>query len=87
MTAETKARIAIIIVSVGVALWAFNAMLPTSPVDLEQSRKSQARIFCAQGRQWIEFQNGSMTWGAMMLDHEGKPILCNSILDPKPLKG
>ena len=62
-------------------------MLPTSPTQLEKDRKEQARIFCAHGRQWIEFQNGNMTWGAMMTDIDGKPIICNSVTDQKIVKG
>ena len=87
MTSETKAKIAIIVVSISVALWAFNKLLPASPLELEQSRKENIKVFCAQGRQWVEFQNGYATWGAMMLDMDGKPILCNSIADTKSVKG
>ena len=87
MTSETKAKIAIIIVSLSAAVWAFNLMLPASPVELENTRKDNIKVFCAQGRQWIEFQNGYATWGAMMLDQDGKPVLCNSIIDSKPPKG
>ena len=87
MKSETKAKIAIIIVSMSVALWAFTKLLPASPLELEQTRKESMKVFCAHGRQWIEFQNGYATWGAMMLDMDGKPILCNSVADTKPAKG
>jgi hypothetical protein len=87
MTSENKAKIAIIIISISVALWAFSKMLPDSPVELEQARQGDMRIFCAQGRQWVEFQNGNATWGAMMLDIDGKPVLCNSVKDQTIPKG
>lgn len=79
MTSEIKAKIAIIIISVSVALWAFSKMIPDSPVELEQARQENMRVFCALGRQWVEFQNGSATWGAMVLDMHGQPVLCTSI--------
>lgn len=79
MTSENKAKIAIIIISISVALWAFNKMLPDSPVELEQARQENMRVFCALGRQWVEFQNGNATWGSMLLDINGQPVLCTSI--------
>ena len=84
---SNKANITIIIISVLVALWAFYLLLPTSPVELENSRKDQARIFCALHRQWVEFQNGNATWGAMILDLDGKPVPCKSIMGHKVIKG
>lgn len=82
-----KANIVIIIISILVALWAFMMMLPTRPIDLENNRKDHARVFCALDRQWVEFQNGNATWGAMMLDIDGRPIPCKSIMDSKHIKG
>jgi hypothetical protein len=79
MTSENKAKIAIIIISISVALWAFSKMLPDSPVELEQARQENMRVFCALGRQWVEFQNGNATWGSMLLDINGQPVLCTSI--------
>lgn len=58
-----------------------------NPVVIEQNRKDNARIFCAMGRQWIEFPNGSATWGAAVLDMDGKPVRCNTILEPNFTKG
>jgi hypothetical protein len=79
VTSEIKAKIAIIIISASVALMAFSKMMPDSPVELEQARQNNMRIFCALGRQWVEFQNGSATWGSMVLDINGQPVLCTSI--------
>lgn len=58
-----------------------------SPVDVEKNRQTNARIFCAMGRQWIEFANGTATWGAAVLDIDGKPVRCNTILEPNFTKG
>lgn len=58
-----------------------------NPLILEKERQENAKIFCAQGRQWIEFQSGAATWGAMVLDYEGKPVRCNTILEPRFTKG
>ena len=84
---STKANVIIIIISVLVALWAFMMLLPTNPVELENHRKDNARVFCALDRQWVEFQNGNATWGAMMLDIDGRPVPCKSIMDVKTIKG
>lgn len=87
MSMPVKANVAIIVISTAIALWAFFMLLPTNPKQLEDSRKEQLHIFCAHGRQWVEFQNGNATWGAMMLDIDGKPVQCNSIMDTKHVKG
>lgn len=58
-----------------------------TPIDIENNRKKNARIFCAQGRQWIEFANGSATWGAPVLDYDGKPVRCNTVLEQRVTKG
>ena len=73
-----KANVVIIIISVLVALWAFAMLLPSDPVSLEQARQSNARVFCAFDRQWVEFQNANATWGAQMLDERGHPVPCDS---------
>lgn len=71
------------------AIGPFFVVLSTaeSPIDLEKTRKQNMRTFCAYGREWVEFANGNATWGAMVLDYEGKPVRCNTILEPRFTKG
>ena len=38
--------------------------------------EEDARIFCWQGRVFVEFNNGRNTWGVQMLNSEGQPIRC-----------
>lgn len=38
--------------------------------------KSSVRLFCTYNRVFIEFEQGSATWGTMMLDNEGRPFPC-----------
>lgn len=58
-----------------------------NPIDVEKNRQTNARIFCAMGRQWIEFPNGTATWGAAVLDIDGKPVRCDSVRTPNFTKG
>lgn len=48
-----------------------------SAVWLVNSTRSDVRLFCAYGRVFIEFQEGSTTWGTLMLDDNGAPIRCH----------
>lgn len=37
---------------------------------------SSVRLFCTYNRVFIEFEQGSATWGTIMLDNEGRPFPC-----------
>ena len=37
---------------------------------------THTRTFCAYNKVFVEFEEGSKTWGTLMLDSRGKPIPC-----------
>ena len=42
-----------------------------------RSNETHARIFCAYGKVFVEFEERNNTWGVLMLDDLGKPLSCN----------
>ena len=38
--------------------------------------KTSVKLFCTYNRVFIEFEQGSATWGTIMLDDTGVPIPC-----------
>lgn len=87
MIQQTKNYFWILIAGLGLIALTFAVNQSKTPIDIEKNRKENARIFCAQGRQWIEFANGSATWGAPVLDYDGKPVRCDTILEQRVTKG
>ena len=57
------------------------------PLDEEPSTSTQ--MFCAYGRIFVEFSEGSYKWGALWLDANGRPVSCknNNQLVEKYVKG
>ena len=45
-------------------------LLPTREAELQSS------VFCAYGKVFVEFEEGNKKWGTIMLNDNGKPILC-----------
>jgi hypothetical protein len=43
------------------------------PAEPEQD----VALFCTYNRVFIEFKQGSATWGTIMLDDNGKPVPCD----------
>lgn len=41
-----------------------------------REREIHTRMFCAYDRVFVEFVEGSNTWGTMWVDNNGKPIPC-----------
>ena len=41
-----------------------------------EPHNSSVRLFCTYNRVFIEFEQGSATWGTIMLDDNGLPIPC-----------
>ncbi len=41
------------------------------------AEQTRASTFCAYGRVFVEFEQGSKTWGTLMLDYGGRPIPCS----------
>ena len=46
-------------------------------VWIENSNRSDVRLFCSYGRVFIEFQEGYTVWGTIMLDNNGLPVPCD----------
>ena len=44
-------------------------------MDLDEP-DTQASTFCAYGKVFVRFKEGSRVWGSMMLDNSGSPIPC-----------
>jgi len=44
---------------------------------------TETRMFCAYGRVFVEFEDNSRIWGAMMLDLNGRPIPCREGDEPE----
>ncbi len=65
----SRALIAVLTTIVLYAVW------PTLPTF---SRTTHARLFCAYGKVFVEFEERNNTWGVLMLDNTGRPLLCNS---------
>jgi hypothetical protein len=42
---------------------------------------THTRTFCAYNKVFVEFEEGSKTWGTLMLDSKGKPIPCSESSD------
>jgi hypothetical protein len=38
--------------------------------------RTQARMFCAYDKIFIEFDDGKNVWGALWLDRDGMPVTC-----------
>lgn len=48
-------------------------------VSIPASEKpTSVRLFCANHRVFIEFEEKNNTWGTMWLDNDGRPIYCNN---------
>lgn len=45
-------------------------LLPTKESEIQSS------VFCAYGKVFVEFEEGNHKWGTIMLNDNGKPILC-----------
>ena len=43
-------------------------------IDTQES--THTNTFCAYGKVFVEFKNGRNTWGTLLLDRRGLPILC-----------
>lgn len=41
------------------------------------------KSFCAYNRVFVEFEEGSKRWGALLLDRDGRPIPCDEDNLPK----
>lgn len=41
-----------------------------------RDRDTHTRMFCAYGKIFVEFEEGSHVWGTLMLDRQGRPIPC-----------
>ena len=38
--------------------------------------ETQSNVFCAYGKVFVEFEEGSRKWGTILLNESGKPIQC-----------
>ncbi len=38
--------------------------------------ETESKLFCAYGRLFVEFHEGHVVWGTIMLDDSGMPVLC-----------
>ena len=50
-------------------------------IDTQES--THTTTFCAYGKVFVEFKNGRNTWGTLLLDRRGLPILCKEELELK----
>lgn len=48
---------------------------------MRKAPETEARAFCAYNRVFVEFSESGRTWGALMLDFNGKPIPCEEEAD------
>lgn len=42
-----------------------------------RSDQTNIKLFCTNGKLFIQFEEKHNTWGTMWLDSQGKPINCN----------
>ena len=49
----------------------------------DQDSPTHTNTFCAYGKIFVEFKNGRNTWGTLLLDRRGLPILCKEELELK----
>jgi hypothetical protein len=54
-------------------------LLRSVPLDFGVSRP-ESRIFCAYERLFIEFEDGRLRWGTMLLDDDGRPMSCKQYI-------
>lgn len=38
---------------------------------------THTKAFCAYGKVFVEFEENRQKWGTLMLDWQGRPIMCN----------
>jgi hypothetical protein len=50
-------------------------------IDTQES--THTTTFCAYGKVFVEFKNGRNTWGTLLLDRRGLPILCKEEIELK----
>ena len=48
-------------------------------IDTQES--THTTTFCAYGKVFVEFKNGRNTWGTLLLDRRGLPILCKEEIE------
>jgi hypothetical protein len=53
--------------SIVILIW---LITPTEPPE------TNIRLFCANGRVFIEFQEKNNTWGTMWINDDGMPVSC-----------
>jgi hypothetical protein len=51
-------------------------------IDSQES-PTHTNTFCAYGKVFVEFKNGRNTWGTLLLDRRGLPILCKEEIELK----
>ena len=66
--------------------WPIMIAVVVLAVWIIDSTRSDVRLFCSYGRLFIEFQEGSSTWGTIMLDDDGRPIKCNDGIKQNTMK-
>jgi hypothetical protein len=44
-----------------------------------QESEFKTSSFCAYGTVFVEFEEGNRKWGTILLDRNGKPVLCSEI--------
>jgi len=62
----TKLLLLSVAVCIGLIVWV---------MDLDEP-DTQASTFCAYGKVFVRFKEGSKVWGTMLLDSAGAPIPC-----------
>lgn len=45
-------------------------------IAIDTNPATHTRTFCAYNRLFVEFDDNGKRWGTLLLDREGRPILC-----------
>ena len=62
----TKLLLLSFAVCIGLIVWV---------MDLDEP-DTQASTFCAYGKVFVRFKEGSKVWGTILLDNSGSPVAC-----------